>query len=98
MPADTHEIVSPELALIDPVLGEHLRSDLCVCVMESPPAEVAPLSDEHEEVRRAARRLCELGDVTPPARRARPLLLRFGGIGVLWIEAGVLALMRIGIH
>ena len=102
--------ISPELALVDADLADHLRwqhGDPAVVGHSSsvqPGAQPCPLASffsgeaDDDEVRTAARRINELADVNPP-RQPRSRVVRHAGVAVLWFEAVVIFVdIRLGVY
>jgi hypothetical protein len=89
------DVLSPELALVDPGLAAELRtteSRAAAVAAHGPPAPVeAPASWVDEETRDALRRIVELSEREPPSARPRLRVIKLAGALATWATVGFLA-------
>ena len=85
----TSEILSPELALVDPDLTMEARAAL-VAYDETPTRSETPVSWVDDETLDALQRIVELSDVEPPKRQRRHRSAKLVGATATWGMVAVL--------
>ncbi|HXG76856.1 MAG TPA: hypothetical protein VNJ53_09815 [Gaiellaceae bacterium] len=81
-------LVSPELALVDPLLRARAASAEEDVLPATPPRSAAW---HDERVRAALRRIGACAELEAPEPPRRSWRLRFAGVAALWLEAAALA-------